>query len=85
MFYCESCGRLQAPQTPSTAVPTVTRTVTFAPRSGALPGLPQTKGGKRVRTRHAPRRDDPGGTGTQIVRQIRVCPVCAQQHPPTQD
>lgn len=78
MYHCESCGRLQAAGTPSVRMPIQTRTVTYPHRKGVYPALPPKPGLPLSRRRHGERRDDPGGQGRETVRELRCCPVCAE-------
>ncbi|GMU81064.1 MAG: hypothetical protein AMXMBFR47_09350 [Planctomycetota bacterium] len=71
MYYCQVCGSLVPPCTPSRLVVVKTRRVRFPYRKEVNP-TPHLK----------PKlRDDPGGEGTQIVRELRACPGCATSMP----
>lgn len=65
MFRCTSCARSIGP-----SIPRVTRVVEV--RERAYP--------ERRYRRRGDRKDrvDPGGVGTEIVREVPVCPRCAE-------
>jgi hypothetical protein len=71
MYRCDSCGRLAAPRVRSHRVVIETRDVIHPRRPNAqpVPGKPRKLW-----------RDDPGGTGTQVVREIACCPGCLRAH-----
>ena len=60
MYRCESCGELSQPGEAQNRAVVQTREHVHPPRAGT---------GRR-------KKDDLGGTGTQIVRELRVCGVC---------
>lgn len=68
MYICQRCGEQQPPNTPSVLVATKTRVVTH--RAQKKPFIFKTLGEKH-------KRYDPGGQGTQIVEEQRVCKRCA--------
>jgi len=77
MYRCEYCQQLQAAGISSVLVPVETRVVTYPFREDALPPLPKKQGDRTRRRRTLDRRDDPGGTGYETVRERRCCPTCA--------
>lgn len=64
MFNCERCGKTSQPGQPSYRKVVETREKTYPYRSHANRGGPFDI------------RDDPGGTGTEIVREITICEEC---------
>jgi hypothetical protein len=75
MFRCQTCGTVVPPRTPSHRVVARSRPSHYPPRPRANHFL-RWIDGKRKQL-HA---DDPGGAGTEIVEEIRVCPSCAANH-----
>jgi hypothetical protein len=74
MFVCEVCGSVAPPRTRSHRIVVETRATVHPPRSDAHWHPPRAGGkGKWV--------DDPGGRGTQIVRELRACESCATKAP----
>jgi hypothetical protein len=70
MFKCESCQRVIGPQVSATRVVIETRPVTYPFREKA----------HRIKIEGKPKMiDDPGGVGQEIVREILVCPDCAEK------
>jgi hypothetical protein len=63
MFRCGRCDRVAAPSTPAIEVVLETRPRTYPARRYRLRG-------------ESKEREDPGGTGWEIVRVARVCPAC---------
>lgn len=69
MYRCDVCDSLAAPGTPLHRLTTLTRPVEYPLRPKVHWHPPKAGGaGKWV--------DDPGGRGTEIVRELRVCPRC---------
>jgi hypothetical protein len=70
MYVCDICHQVQPPQTPSSRVVIETRATTYARRTDA-----------NTFTKHhvTKYRDDPGGTGCEIARELTACPACARQ------
>lgn len=68
MYRCDSCGRLAAPHLRSHRLVAEVREVTHPRRSRAqrVPGKSRDQW-----------KDDAGGHGTQVVREITCCPACA--------
>ncbi|GMA16852.1 hypothetical protein [Deinococcus metallilatus] len=63
-------------------LPIQTRARTYPPRKDAHPGLPRRgRNGRKIPRKHLERRDDPGGQGEEIVRELRCCPACAAHRP----
>ncbi|HEY5921627.1 MAG TPA: hypothetical protein VIV11_08145 [Kofleriaceae bacterium] len=72
MFRCDVCGLVTPPRTPCNRIVVETRPIEYPKRDDAHWHPPRAGGkGKWV--------DDPGGTGTAIVREVRACPACAAQ------
>jgi hypothetical protein len=69
MYRCELCKEVVAPNVPSHRVTIETREVRYPYRAGANRPAPQAK-------KHE-KRDDPGGSGREIVREVMACPRCA--------
>lgn len=83
MYRCDVCDRVSESGQPARTVVVETRDVEH-PRRKAIYWHPPKDGekGKWV--------DDPGGPGTAIVRELRVCEDChakllAQKRPPNPD
>jgi hypothetical protein len=80
MYRCEVCDRVVPANTPCNLIVLETRVVEYPKREDAHWQPPDAGGkGKWI--------DDPGGRGTQIVRELRACPTCAaanaaKEHPP---
>ena len=68
MYRCEFCKEIVPPLTPSHRVVVETREVRYPFRPDA--NVSVIKGKKE-------KRNDPGGSGTEIVREAIVCPRCA--------
>jgi hypothetical protein len=69
MYRCDQCHELVLPNTPAHRVIVETRPVTYPYRREA---------NKFTRKHKNELRDDPGGTGAEIVRERTLCPTCAQ-------
>jgi hypothetical protein len=67
MFRCDQCGRVTKPFEPAHIVPVETRLYQFPRR----PKAHVFKKGLKTEVR-----DDPGGQGTQIVREAKLCKQC---------
>ncbi len=73
MYRCDVCGCVAPPRTPCNRITIETRPVEYPSRPKVHWQPPKAGGqGKWV--------DDPGGTGTAIVRELRACPDCAARH-----
>jgi hypothetical protein len=70
MFICEICKSIVAPSTPATRLVVETRNTTYPFRKDAHIFR---RDGKLVK------QDDPGGSGTEIVKEVIVCPECARK------
>ena len=70
MYQCEICRKVVPPNTPSYKIVVETRPVAYPRR----PDANKT----RVRGK-IEKRDDPGGQGFEIVRELRACPECANR------
>ena len=81
MYRCEVCDRVVPPNTPCNRIIIETRSVEY-PTRPKVHWVPPDEGGKGKWV------DDPGGHGTEIVRELRACPQCAadvrcvNEHPP---
>jgi hypothetical protein len=75
MYVCQICQKTVLPRTPANRIITETRARHYPRRSNANPVSRKRKSGRT----NDPRKDDPGGVGYEIVREIIVCPVCAQR------
>jgi len=73
MYVCEVCASLIAPGTPQTKIVVETRSVEYPVRD-KVHFRPGADGGKGKWI------DDPGGSGIEIVRELRACPSCAARH-----
>jgi hypothetical protein len=73
MYRCHLCKVCVPPRTPATRIPLELRERHYPPRPDAHQ---VRRNGKLVAV------DDPGGVGTEIVREVIVCPSCATQHRP---
>ena len=71
MFKCQLCGRLSGPRVPESRVVIETRHKVYPYRKQA--NVYWFDGDKI-------KRDDPGGEGQEIVKEISVCPGCAEKH-----
>ena len=72
MYRCDVCDRVVPANTPSNRITVETRAVEY-PRRASVHWIPPTDGGKGKWI------DDPGGRGTEIVRELRACPACAAE------
>lgn len=79
MFRCESCDTIVPAGTRSQKVVVQTRQKTYEPR-GADPRERGRWGRGRGRGTKKKQNYDKGGQGTEIVREIMVCPACAEKH-----
>lgn len=71
MYRCQSCQKSVGPGVPCHRVTVATRLTVFPAR----PSCQRTVQDGRVKWK-----DDPGGTGPQIVRELGVCGACASSH-----
>jgi hypothetical protein len=70
MFLCEVCGSVAPPRTRCNRIVVETRAVKH-PKRAEVHWHPPRAGGKGKWV------DDPGGEGTQTVRELRACEQCA--------
>lgn len=75
MYRCELCRRVVPPRTSEERVIIEVRDTRHPTRSSSQ--APNKRGGRTNRKRW---RDDPGGAGPQIAREVRACPDCARAH-----
>ena len=69
MFRCDVCASVAPPRTRCNRIVVETRVVEYPKRDEVHWHPPRARGkGKWV--------DDPGGHGTQIVRELRACELC---------
>jgi len=68
MYRCEICRNLISPNVPSHNVVVETRPVQYPQRRDA---------NRFTKNRKVEKRDDPGGSGVEIVREVIACPACA--------
>jgi len=71
MFKCEICEKIVPPSTPATRMTVKTQEALYPSRKDAN----RYKAGRRYRTS-----DDRGGIGSQIVKEVMVCPRCAKEY-----
>lgn len=71
MFRCHHCGTVTPPRVSAETVVVETRPRIYPFRRKAHRELTW-----RESLRTWEKRDDPGGTGWEIVREVRVCPPC---------
>lgn len=72
MYRCENCGTTVAPRTPTHQVVVRRRPKEYPTRSREVRGAGR---GRRVFHQTI----DKGGEGHEIVREMTVCPDCAEQ------
>ena len=73
MFRCQHCGTVTPPRVSAETIVVKTRPRVYPYREKVAEII--------CLRHHRPKpetRDDPGGTGREIVREIRVCPPCKQ-------
>lgn len=75
MFYCQNCSVLVASGVKSSRFVCESRIVKHPYRSKANLVIRFNDMGKRIEFLV----DDPGGTGSQVTREMRVCPECARK------
>lgn len=70
MYRCDVCGSVTPPNTPCNRIVVETRAIQHPKRDDVHWHPPRAGGsGKWI--------DDPGGTGSAIVREVNACPACA--------
>ena len=79
VFRCDRCNAVAPAGTRETKIVVETRSRVYESRGGMTREMPRSR---RPMGRRARRQStfDKGGTGTEIVREISVCPRCAQEH-----
>lgn len=83
MFRCESCETIVPAGTRSQKIVVQTRPRTYEPR-GADPRERGRWGRGRGAGRSTKKQEyDKGGQGTEVVRELMVCPACGDQHTAT--
>jgi hypothetical protein len=72
MFRCEQCGEVVSPGIAAVkcVVETRNREYPLRQNTSARPGKSKGRRGRRP--------DDPGGSGCEIVRELELCPSCAE-------
>lgn len=77
MFRCQQCDTVVPAGTRSNKIVTQTRSKVYESRGPD----PSERRGRYPRGRGRPKKKeyDRGGTGTEIVREIMVCPKCAEE------
>src|SRR6266542_2709728 len=73
-FRCEICGMSVPPRTRLQRLVTDTRDKRYPARAAANRVVEQAGGKRRVVWK-----DDPGGVGSEIAREVPVCPTCASK------
>ncbi|MFV0446177.1 MAG: hypothetical protein ACK5Q5_21585 [Planctomycetaceae bacterium] len=79
MFRCDRCNSVVPPSTRETKIVVETREKVYEARGGMTRDFPRSRRPIGRRTRRA-QAFDKGGTGHEIVREISVCPKCAESH-----
>jgi hypothetical protein len=77
MYRCQLCGTVVPPHTPCHRLVVQTRPSRFPFRSDANRVVRLVNGKRKEK-----RTDDPGGAGSQIVREVIACPRCANGQAP---
>lgn len=72
VYKCQICGKSAPPRTPILRLVTLTRPREYPPRP---------KVNAYVKDKRVIRTNDPGGVGTEIVREIAICPECLRARP----
>ncbi|WP_162596636.1 hypothetical protein [Thiofilum flexile] len=67
MFICQQCNIQVPPHIPLNLIPLQTRNKKYPARANV---------NREVHSAPANHKNDPGGSGTEIVQEIRVCPDC---------
>jgi hypothetical protein len=71
MFRCQACGNVVPPRVSAEIVTIETRPHIYPHRSRVMRETVKLQPSNKL-----VKRDDPGGAGREIVREIRVCPPC---------
>jgi hypothetical protein len=77
MFRCQLCQRLVPPRTPCHRLVLTSRYAAYPYRFRANVVIRRRLKDKKLRKQH---RDDPGGGGQEIVREVTACPDCADKN-----
>jgi hypothetical protein len=77
MYRCQQCGTVTPPNTSAERIVVATRPLAYPFRSEANEVVVWRNGSRKIE-----KRDDSGGTGHAIVREITVCPPCKQSLQP---
>jgi hypothetical protein len=77
LYRCQLCQAAVPPRTPAHRLVVKRRTKQYPYRSRANVVIRKPEPGKKPKREY---RDDPGGEGEEIVRELTVCPACAAQH-----
>jgi hypothetical protein len=79
VFRCDRCNSVVPPSTRETKIVVETRPKVYESRGGMVREFTRSRRpiGKRTRRAQA---FDKGGSGHEIVREIAVCPKCAEAH-----
>jgi hypothetical protein len=81
VYQCQSCSKIVPAHIPSFQITVKTRFKSYPHRSEAN-WFKLTKADSLSRKSRWESRDDPGGSGAEIVKEIRVCPNCYQARKP---
>ena len=74
MYRCQLCQAVVPPGTPAHRVVLERRVKQYPYRPRANVVVIPPKDGKKKKTEY---RDDPGGEGAEIVKEVTACPQCA--------
>lgn len=74
MYCCELCREVVKAGTEARRAVIRTRTRTYPERRNSQP-----PGARKHRSNRKHWRDDPGGAGQEIVREVLVCPHCERR------
>ena len=80
MYRCQLCGEVTPPGARSHTLIVATRQREYPFRANVQreEGLPATRHKKKDQWH------DPGGSGREIVRELRICARCKAEHPTSQ-
>jgi hypothetical protein len=74
MFRCQMCQCVVPPLTPAHRLILSRRSKAYPHRSRANVVFRKRKDDRKPKKEY---RDDPGGEGQEIVREVTICPTCA--------
>ena len=79
MFRCDRCNSVVPAGVRETKIVVETREKVYESRGGSSREFPRSRRpmGRRARRQQS---FDKGGVGSEIVREIAVCPKCAEAH-----